>query len=304
MSQDVSNQHRRISRFPNRMNPMKLKLVRHLWGVDLTRGLRHYLPQWREQGYEALEVSIRYVPDRAAFLRFLEENRFEWLPQVYSCLFTPGGTVSEHLASLREQIEECLDHNPIFFNAQSGYDGWSPAEAEDFYGAALSLEKEIGIPIAHETHRQRYFGNPWQTRDILRKFPDLRLTCDFSHWVCVCERLLPDCAEVITLAASQCLHLHARVGHEEGPQVPDPSAPAYASHLVAHERWWEQIWHSQLARGFAISTLTPEFGPPPYLQTLPHTNLPVADLTKVCDWMATRQRQRFASITIPAGNLP
>ena len=36
---------------------MNIKLVRHLWGVDLTRGLAHYVPHWHEVGYEALEVS-------------------------------------------------------------------------------------------------------------------------------------------------------------------------------------------------------------------------------------------------------
>lgn len=55
---------------------MKLKLVRHLWGVDLTHGLNQYLPRWRDVGYEALEVSIRYVPDRRAFLGFLKDHSF------------------------------------------------------------------------------------------------------------------------------------------------------------------------------------------------------------------------------------
>src|SRR6185369_3501571 len=105
---------------------------------------------------------------------------------------------------------------PLFINAHSGSDGWSLAEAEDFYGAALELEQKLGIVIAHETHRMRCFGNPWMTREILRRFPDLKLTCDFSHWVCMAERLLEDCRAIIELAASHCYHLHARVGYEEG----------------------------------------------------------------------------------------
>jgi len=273
---------------------MKIKLVRHLWGVDLTHGLEHFLPHWQEVGYEALEVSIRLVPDRAAFLGFLRNNSFGWVPQIFSNDFIPGGTVREHLDSLRLQIQECIDHQPLFFNAHSGYDNWSPAEAEDFYGQALALEKTVGIPISHETHRLRYFATPWQTRHILNQFPELRVTCDFSHWVCVCERLLPDMDETIALAASHCHHIHARVGFEEGPQVPDPSAPEYAPHLQAHEGWWNVIWQSQTARGLAVSTLTPEFGPPPYLHTLPHTHVPVADLGSVCDWMARRQVNHFA----------
>ncbi len=272
---------------------MQLKLVRHLWGVDLKNGLQPHHPRWREVGYEAVEMSLRLVPDRAAFLSFLKENKLGWVPQIFSRDFVPGGTVREHLDSLRVQMEECLDQSPLFFNAHSGYDNWTPAEAEDFYGQVLGLEKKLGVSVSHETHRLRYFATPWQTRHILQLFPELKLTCDFSHWVCVCERLLPDLGETIALAADRCHHLHARVGYEEGPQVPDPSAPEYASHLEAHEAWWSQIWKSQKARGFATSTLTPEFGPAPYLHLLPHTKMPVADLANVCDWMARRQAARF-----------
>ena len=279
---------------------MKLKLVRHLWGVDLSHGLQHYLPRWRDVGYEALEISARHVPDRPGLLRFLKDNELQWIPQIFSNDFVAGGTVREHLDSLRAQIEEHLDHGPLFFNAHSGYDNWSPAEAEDFYGQALELEQQIGVPISHETHRLRYFATPWQTRHILQQFPALRVTCDFSHWVCVCERLLPDLADTIALAARHCHHLHARVGFEEGPQVPDPAAPEYATHLHAHESWWDQVWQSQQARGMADSWLTPEFGPPPYLHTMPHTQVPVADLADVCDWMARRQAGRFAGALVPA----
>lgn len=219
---------------------MNVRLVRHLWGVDLTHGLAPYLPRWREVGYEALEVSLRHVPDRTQFLRFLKEASFQWVPQVFSYDFQPGGTVREHLDSLREQMEECLPHEPMFFNAHSGSDAWSVAEAEDFYAQAGDLEKKVGVPVSHETHRQRYFATPWKTRHILRQFPDLRITCDFSHWVCVCERLLPDMGETVSLAAQHCHHIHARVGFAEGPQVPDPSAPEYATDLAAHEAWWNK----------------------------------------------------------------
>lgn len=273
---------------------MKLQLVRHLWGVDLSRPLEYYLPNWRQVGYEALEVSLNLVPDPNAFLAFLKNHHFGWIPQIFSNQFIPGGSVSEHLKSLQAQIEKAIDQQPLFFNAHSGCDSWSSGQAEEFYGRMLELEKRIGIAICHETHRQRYFATPWATREVLLKFPDLKITCDFSHWVCVCERLLPDLTETIALAADHCQHLHARVGFEEGPQVPDPSAAEYASHLAAHEQWWDIIWASQKKRGVASSTLTPEFGPPPYLHTLPHSKVPVADLAAICDWMALRQRKRFS----------
>lgn len=83
------------------------------------------------------------------------------------------------------------------------------------------------------------------------------------------------------------------MGYEEGPQVPDPRAPEYGTHLAAHEAWWDLIWASQARRGFEVSTLTPEFGPPRYLHTLPYSDCPVADLEAVCDWQALRQAKRF-----------
>lgn len=273
---------------------MKLTLVRHLWGVDHAHGLDRYLPRWREAGYEVIESSLQFSPDPAAVHRFLKASGWRLVPQVFSREFTPGGTVREHLDSLRRQVQEYLPLQPLFFNAHSGSDTWCFTEAEDFYGAALELERRSGVTIAHETHRQRYFGNPWATHTILERFPDLKLTCDFSHWVCVAERLLEDCGPIIQLAAQHCHHLHARVGYEEGPQVSDPRAPEWSRHIAAHESWWDAIWASQQQRGMAVSTLTPEFGPPPYLQTLPYTQMPLADLAEICDWQARRQAARFA----------
>lgn len=272
---------------------MNLQLVRHLWGVDLDDNLNSHVSAWKEVGYDALEFSLRAFSERDVILQLLSKNGFQWIPQIFSNDFVPGGSVADHLASFRKQIEECMNHSPLFFNAHSGSDSWSEAQAEEFFGSMLEMEREFGVAISHETHRMRYFGNPWATRDLLRKFPDLKLTCDFSHWVCVAERLLPDCGEIISMAAAQCHHLHARVGYEHGPQVSDPRAPEWAGHLAAHETWWDMVWKSQQQRGMEVSTLTPEFGPAPYLQTLPFTLEPVADLVEVCDWMAIRQAERY-----------
>ena len=78
------------------------------------------------------------------------------------------------------------------------------------------------------------------------------------------------------------------MGYEEGPQVPDPRAPEWFRHLEAHENWWALVRASQKARAMAVATVTPEFGPAPYLHTLPFTQAPVADLAHICDWMARR----------------
>jgi hypothetical protein len=275
---------------------MVLSLVRHLWGVDLSSGYQNHLAAWRKVGYTALEASPRTVPDTQELYRVLRGEGFHWIPQVFSNLFGGGGgSVSFHLTSLREQIAECLAGSPLFFNAQSGSDTWTLDEAEEFYLRVAEIEAEMDINISHETHRSRSFGNPWNTVRLLERVPTVKLTCDFSHWVCVAKRLLSDADEVFDRAARNCHHLHARVGYEQGPQVPDPRAPEWKQHLPVHERWWELIWRTCEDMGVNEMTLTPEFGPSPYLQTLPYTRQPVADLGEICDWMAERQVSHFAS---------
>ena len=63
---------------------------------------------------------------------------------------------------------------------------------------------------------------------------------------------------------------------------------------MAQEAWWRLVWESQAKRGCRVSTLTPEFGPPDYLHTLPFTRAPVSNLEEICDWQAQRQAENFA----------
>ena len=100
--------------------------------------------------------------------------------------------------------------------------------------------------------------------------------------------------EIIQRCAERCIHMHARVGYPEGPQVADPRAPESQMYLEAHEHWWDIIWDSQATRGMEVSTLTPEYGPPPYLQILPYTAAPVANLWEICRWQAEREADRFS----------
>ena len=202
--------------------------------------------------------------------------------------------MAAHLDSLRVQVEAAKTMRALFANAHSGRDAWSEAESAQYFEGAVRIEKELGLPIAHETHRSRILFNPWITARMVASFPDLKLCADFSHWVCVSERLLDDQEEALRACAPRCLHIHARVGHEQGPQVPDPRAPEYRRHLEAHERWWGWIWDAREAAGAAVSTLTPEFGPPTYLQTLPYTQAPVADVWEICEWQAKRQVENFS----------
>ena len=268
---------------------MKLVLIRHLWGV--TGSWEEVFPTFRKLGFEGIECALPAEKERRRLRRLLVQFKFDFIPQI----FTAGDSVAAHVESFRRQIGEAAKFEPRFINAQSGRDAWSEMESSKFFEAVLNIEASAGIQVAHETHRGRILFNPWITSRLLSRFESLKLCCDFSHWVCVGERLIDDQIEIIRQSAARCLHLHARVGYEQGPQVPDPRAPEYATHLAAHERWWRLIWDAQKKRGDKTSPLTPEFGPAKYLHTLPFTNAPVADLWDICHWQARRQADNFTA---------
>lgn len=266
---------------------MNLLLVRHLWGV--TEPWESCFPTFRQKEYWGVESPIPEAAQRDRFRGLLGEHGLAFVPMI----FTRGDTPEQNVESFRRQVDEAMAFSPKVINCHSGKDAWSDEDNLRFYEEVARIEEQTGAPVAHETHRKRTFFNPWSTRRILERVPAIRLSCDFSHWVCVCERLLEGCEEIIALAARHALHVHARVGYAEGPQVPDPRAPEWSAEVAAHERWWMAVWESQQARGMSEVTLTPEFGPPPYLHTLLHTNAPVADLCEICDWQARRQLGRF-----------
>ena len=198
---------------------MKLIIFRHLWGT--TGEWEDLFPRFRRAGYRGIESALPSPENRERFRSLLRKHSLEFIPQIFS----QGKSVADHLESLREQIAAVRTFAPRLVNAHSGQDAFSEDESIRFFEGALRLEAESGVVIAHETHRGRILFNPWSTARLLTRFPPLKLCCDFSHWVCVCERLIGDQIGIIRQCAKHCLHVHARVGYEQGPQVPDPRAP-------------------------------------------------------------------------------
>ena len=131
----------------------------------------------------------------------------------------------------------------------------------------------------------------------------LKINADLSHWCCVCEHVFDGTSKrddwwpaTLALVAKHCEFIHCRVGHAQGPQVPDPDAPEYAAEVGAHFAWWRAIWSAQAERHSEAEAhvwAEPEFGPPPYLQCAPFTKVPVANLWEVNKKMAARMREEF-----------
>jgi hypothetical protein len=198
----------------------------------------------------------------------------------------PGLGVEDHLDDLEQALEQVrAATNPIKVNAMAGSDRWSLRECVRFYGQGQALAETYGVEVLWETHRSRPTYSPWQTVALLQELPELKLTCDFSHWCVVCERLVMD-EEPLLLStmAAHCRHLHLRVGHAQGPQLPDPQTEGKEKELESHWQWWRAL----VAQGEGL-TATPEFGPDGYLQD----GAEERDLRKLNRWMAERARERL-----------
>ena len=202
-------------------------------------------------------------------------------------------SVAEHLEDLETQLRDGRALGAEFANVMGGCDAWPLEDSVRFFAEAHEIAERVGVTASFETHRGRSFFNPWTTVAVLDRVPTLPVTCDFSHWAVVCERLPDSEWDCIERVAEQTLHVHARVGYDQGPQVPHPGAPEYATALASHQRCWEAVWQAQRRRGLPQTTLTPEFGPDGYLHTLPFTHAPVADLWDLNRWIGDCQQRHF-----------
>ena len=263
---------------------MKISYYKSFWGMPAIP-TRQKLMMVAEAGYDGVEFDL---PDESPeeWNALLAEFHLKYIAMVFPI------TAEQAI----DQLKIAATYNPVLVDMHDGKDFYTFEEGSAFYREVLLAEKDLGLTVGHETHRGRLLYSPWTTMRYLEKFPELRLTADFSHWCNVTESLLDNerMQPFLDIAIERSVHIHGRVGYAEGPQVPDPAAPEWESALLRHETLWDRIVQRHEAAGAKELSFDPEFGPPAYMHTLPHTNQPVADLWTVCKWMADRQRVRWA----------
>jgi hypothetical protein len=113
-----------------------------------------------------------------------------------------GPSVADHLRSFKCAAEALIRTGADSINVIGGYDCWT-ARPSPLLRGALKVRAETGVPVSHEIHRNSALFHPTAARRILKLFPELRLTCDFSHWVVVCERLIDDQIDLIRLCGAR-----------------------------------------------------------------------------------------------------
>lgn len=282
----------------SRIRPtMKQDFFACAWGVlDLAGGpypltkLPEIVRKLKSLGYAGIEIPIAFVMQYGVdeFKSLLEREAMLCITQVFSSGSppTPGnmglsstagiphpsdasfsGTrdVKGHCAVWGGQVRESarLGATLRSVNSHTGKDYFSDSEADELFSYCVALEKELGITVNHETHRARILYTPWALPRVLAAHPDLRYTADLSHFSVVTETGArdPEVCAVVAAMTPRIRHIHARVGFEEGPQVPDPRGPKWEPYLNDYIVWWTSVFRAAVDRGDAALTITPEFGP-------------------------------------------
>ncbi|MBJ7311137.1 sugar phosphate isomerase/epimerase family protein [Rugamonas sp. CCM 8940] len=245
-----------------------------------------------EAGFDGIEMSLPQEPvARADWLQRIADAGLGLIAQQWETVFHPGFE-AQH-GALGELLHNACSARPLLVNSHTGKDYFTPAQNRALIELADAIGAQYGVPVLHEIHRSRFSGHPMLLLPYLEQLPGLRLTADLSHWCCACESLLEEQPETLAAVLPRVGHIHARVGHPQGPQVADFRAPEAQQALARHLQWWDEVVALRHAAGARQITLTPEFGPVPYTQTLPYSGQEVSNAWELNVAMLQLLRARY-----------
>jgi hypothetical protein len=269
---------RSLSGQQNESLGLKIKYFCSWWGLeDLSLPLM--LEKIKRAGYDGVEIGIPAEKSRRDELRsLLRQHELDVIAHQYQA---EGLTFNDYLSSFDSWIETATSFEPLLVNSHTGKDYWTLEQNLRLVDVAQRAEERHGLPIAHESHRGRFLYSAPVAAEYFRLRPNLKITADLSHWVCVAESLLVGQETVLDEAIQRAGHIHARVGYAQGPQVPDPFSPRWTCELNAFSSWWLRIAQRFCREGRACLTITPEYGPPPYSWVSPQSGEPLGDFFDV-----------------------
>lgn len=267
-----------------------LKILATNWGFN--GSLDEYCAKVKKEGYDGIEIWWpMQEKEQDELFNTLKKYQLE-------VGFLCGGNepqFAQHLEHFKKMTTAAVTNKiqaPLYINCHSGRDFFSEEENQAFIDHTTQLSKNSGILICHETHRSRMLFAAPVARRYIEKNPELRVTFDVSHWCNVSESLLADQPENVALALERTGHIHARIGHPEGPQVNDPRAPEWEHTVKAHLAWWDTIVARKKKQHERLTILT-EFGPPDYMPVMPYTRKALADQWAINVYMMHLLRERY-----------
>ena len=268
-----------------------LKVMGTGWGFAGT--VDAFCAKAKHAGYDGIET---WWPGDAA----AQKELFDALQKHQLDIGFLAGGSDKDPAKHFQQFTQMVDgaayqqiQKPLYINCHSGRDFFSMEVNGKFIDYTSKVAKDTGIIICHESHRSRILFAAHIAKEYIQKYPDLRMTLDISHWCNVHESLLHDQEETVQLALTRVDHIHARVGHPEGPQVNDPRAPEWDATVKRHLEWWDGVVQQKIKNGVNKLTILTEFGPPDYMPTLPYTRQPLGDQWAINEYMMQLLRKRY-----------
>ncbi len=267
---------------------MSIKFYAPLWGNTLP--FKEFCKKVKEAGYDGVEMDLPLEEkEKKEVLNRLREFDLELIAQYYQSF---EADPAANLTAYNRYLEHLLAAKPVAVNCQTGKDYFNFNENQAHFSLAQRLSEASGIPITHETHRGKCLYSAPVASTYFQQIPDLRICLDISHWCNVHESLLEDQKEAVDLALSRTDHIHSRVGFAEGPQVNDPRAPEWSDALQAHLGWWDRVVQRHRKQG-TLLRITTEFGPFPYMPSLPHTQMPIANQWEINVYMLDLLKNRY-----------
>lgn len=276
---------------------MQIKYLCTYWGSE-DLSAKAFLDKVLSNGFDGVEINF---PDDRQFVdefmseleRIRQTSHPDFIFIAQKVLSNEKETVAAYTERLTNRLNFLVGLNPNAINSHTGKDFFDFDANLDILHLTEAIASKSGIPIWHEIHRGRFSFHLRTLLDYLNVFPNLKLIADLSHFCVVSESDLSDQQDLLTRIYPNIQHIHARVGFEQSPQVNHPFAPEWKKHLDQYTTWWKEIIALQSQKGAAHLTITPEFGPFPYLPQAPFTQEPLSDQWEVNCLMKTYLQEKL-----------
>ena len=255
-----------------------------------------FLKQVKKEGFAGIEwFPFGKSEDYSKVLDLL--NGYELDFAIVMAVVEPYRDFETYFVKLEKDLHQLMQIRnetkaPLFFSAQTGREFFNEEQIKKCLTLCKQIEEHYQTPIYQETHRNKWSYAAHVVAPILEKEPTLKLTFDVSHWFCVSESYLEDQQNAVNRAIKHTKHIHARIGSTQSSQVWDPANAEYAEALMAHLVIWDE-WVAQMKRNNEPITITPEFGPVPYLVKGNRTNNLSHEQWRINVWMKDFLKNRY-----------
>ncbi|RYY35560.1 MAG: sugar phosphate isomerase/epimerase, partial [Sphingobacteriaceae bacterium] len=169
---------------------MHIKFLAPSWGNILPWD--KFFDRAKQDGFDGVEIGL--PPDISqAELDLIQElcnkRGLDIVAQHYS---TYEADFNQHYDTYSKWFDMIAGYPCLRINTQTGKDYFTFEQNKALIDVTVAHQTKYGIPVSHETHRNKFAFAAHITKEYLQKIDYLRLTLDLSHWVNVAESYLED----------------------------------------------------------------------------------------------------------------